>query len=136
MCYHRHMLHDQFNSFAHKVSKFTGSPQAFVIAVVFIGTWIITGPIFGYSSTWQLVINTATTIVTFLMVFLIQNTQNRDTKAMHLKIDELIKANRSASNTLLNAEELSDEELDAKHAEFEKLHKRAEMEMRRRGKLK
>lgn len=130
------MLHDQFNAFAHKVSKFTGSPLAFVLAVVFIGIWIVTGPIFGYSSTWQLVINTATTIVTFLMVFLIQNTQNRDTKAMHLKMDELIKATRNASNTLLIAEDLTDDELDAKHAEFERLHRRAEQELRRRGKIK
>lgn len=113
-----------------------GSPGTFVVAVVFIVGWILTGPIFGYSATWQLVINTVTTIITFLMVFLIQNTQNRDTKAMHLKLDELIRASTGARNSYLNAEELSDVELDVLHDEFEKLHAKYEREMKRRSQLK
>ena len=98
-----------------------GSPWAFVLATLSIIAWAVTGPLFHYSDTWQLVINTATTIVTFLMVFLIQNTQNRDTKAVHLKLDELLRAVHGARNTLVNLESLSDEELEDLQREFERL---------------
>jgi low affinity Fe/Cu permease len=99
----------------------TGSPWAFVLAAALILGWLLTGPIFHYSDTWQLVINTATTIITFLMVFLIQNTQNRDTKAIHLKLDELLRGVRGARNSLVSLEHLSDEELDELQEEFERV---------------
>lgn len=98
-----------------------GSPWAFLLALTAIVIWAITGPMFGYSDTWQLVINTATTIITFLMVFIIQNTQNRDTKAVHLKLDELLRGVKGARTSLVNLEALSDEELDALQKQFEKL---------------
>lgn len=126
-----------FMKFAHRASVWTGSARAFVLAVTFVLIWLVTGPVFNFSQTWQLVINTATTIITFLMVFLIQNTQNRDTKAMHLKLDELIRSSRAARDHYLNAEELPDDELDALHAEFEEIHRTYEEEvLRRRGRTK
>jgi low affinity Fe/Cu permease len=94
--------------------------------VLAILVWILTGPTFHFSDTWQLIINTATTIVTFLMVFLIQNTQNRDAKAMHLKLDELIRAIKNARNELVDLEELSDEELQRLEQQFRKMRQRAE----------
>src|ERR1041385_7293469 len=100
-----------FRKFAQGTSQFVGSPWIFAIACLVIVGWAATGPMFHYSDTWQLVINTGTTIVTFLMVFLIQNTQNRDARAMHLKLDELIRAVEGARNTLVELEEMSDEEL-------------------------
>jgi low affinity Fe/Cu permease len=100
-----------FQKMSNKVTKATGSPYAFLIALTVVIVWAITGPIFGFSDTWQLVINTGTTIITFLMVFLIQNTQNRDAKAMHLKLDELIDATKAARNEMIDIEELSDEKL-------------------------
>src|SRR4051794_7048497 len=100
-----------FTKFASKASDITGSSWAFLAAILIIAVWGITGPIFGFSDTWQLVINTGTTIVTFLMVFLIQNTQNRDAKALHLKLDEIIHVIGPAHNELLDAEDLTDEEL-------------------------
>ncbi len=98
-----------------------GSPWAFVLACVVIMMWGVTGPLFGFSDTWQLVINTGTTIITFLMVFLIQNTQNRDAVAIHLKLDELIRALKGARNRLVDLEELSDEELEELRREFRRL---------------
>src|SRR5882672_1115630 len=100
-----------FRKFSHNTSVGVGSPWAFGIAVLVILTWGLSGPLFGFSDTWQLVINTGTTIVTFLMVFLIQNTQNRDAIAMHLKLDELIRAIKGARNRMVDLDELSDEEL-------------------------
>ena len=102
----------QFTRFAKFTARATGHPSAFVSAVSVIVVWVMTGPIFGFSDTWQLVINTGTTIVTFLMVFLIQNTQNRDSEAIQVKLDELIRAMEGAHNGLLNLEELDEKELD------------------------
>jgi low affinity Fe/Cu permease len=110
-----------FARFAQYVSHITGRPIAFILAMSAILIWGATGPLFGYSDTWQLVINTATTIVTFLMVFVIQNTQNRDTIAMQIKLDELIRVTRSASNTLLDLEELDDQELERLRQDYERL---------------
>lgn len=108
-----------FRKVAQKSGKALGSPWSFVIACFFVLVWLLSGPLFGFSDTWQLVINTTTTIVTFLMVFLLQNTQNRDTKALHLKLDELIDVNTDARNQLLDAEDmLDDDELDELGREF------------------
>src|SRR4051812_12585440 len=113
-----------FRKFAHCTSGAVGSPWAFAAAVVVVIAWAVTGPMFHFSDTWQLVINTGTTIVTFLMVFLIQNTQNRDARAMHLKLDELIRSIKGARNHLVDLEELSDEELDRLQKEFAHLRER------------
>src|ERR687896_1569010 len=110
-----------FSRFAKLTARITGKPVTFMIAVSVIVVWAITGPIFGFSDTWQLVINTGTTIITFLMVFLIQNTQNRDSAAMQLKLDELIRAINGAHNGFLDLEELSDEDLTRIRARFEAL---------------
>lgn len=101
-----------FNSFSNIVTKATGKPGAFIIATIVIIVWAITGPIFGFSDTWQLVINTGTTIITFLMVFVIQHSQNKDTLAIQLKLNELIAASKEASNRLVSVEDLTDEELE------------------------
>ena len=114
-------MREWFHEFAERISIWAGSYWAFVIAIVVILTWLITGPMFHFSDTWQLVINTGTTIVTFLMVFLIQNTQNRDAKAVHLKLDEIIRAMGPARNSLIDLEELSDAELDRLEQEFRRL---------------
>src|SRR6476619_4401576 len=119
-------IRDAFGVFARKTSNILGSAWAFVIALLIIVVWAATGPTFHYSDTWQLIINTGTTIVTFLMVFLIQNTQNRDAKAVHLKLDELIRALGPARNKLVDLEKLSDDELQTLETEFEKLRKKAE----------
>jgi low affinity Fe/Cu permease len=119
-------IRDAFGIFARKTSNILGSAWAFVFAIVVIVVWALTGPTFHYSDTWQLIINTGTTIVTFLMVFLIQNTQNRDAKAVHLKLDELIRALGPARNKLVDLEKLSDDELKNLENEFEKLRKKAE----------
>jgi low affinity Fe/Cu permease len=101
-----------FTRFANGASRATGKPGTFVLAVIIVLVWAVTAPIFRFTDTWQLIINTGTTIVTFLMVFLIQNTQNRDSEAMHVKMDELIRALEGAHNALLDLEELDDETLD------------------------
>jgi len=111
----------RFTQFAKWISRVSGRPLAFVIALGVVVVWGVTGPLFGFSDTWQLVINTGTTIVTFLMVFLIQNTQNRDTEALQIKLDELIRATQGAHNALLDLEELDDEELDRIRDTYEKL---------------
>ena len=113
-----------FNNFAKHSAAVVGSPWAFVLAVIIVMTWVVTGPHFAYSDTWQLVINTGTTIVTFLMVFLIQNTQNRDAKAVHLKLDELIYGVRGARNSLIDLENLSDKELEVLQQQFERLRQK------------
>jgi len=112
---------DRFGRFATAASSWLGSKWAFVSAGLIIVTWAISGPIFHYSDTWQLVINTGTTIVTFLMVFLIQNTQNRDARAINLKLDELIHAIDKARDRMINIEKLSDVELDHLEAQFEQV---------------
>ena len=110
-----------FSNFAKAASRFCGRPKVFGIAVVLVLAWAISGPIFGFSDTWQLVINTATTVVTFLMVFLIQNTQNRDTEAIQVKLDELIRATQGAHNVLMDLEELDEDNLDAFRAKYQAL---------------
>ncbi|PYK65575.1 MAG: hypothetical protein DME50_08225 [Verrucomicrobia bacterium] len=120
------VVSDAFRVFARHSAIALGSAWAFAGAVLVILVWILTGPMFHFSDTWQLVINTATTIVTFLMVFLIQNTQNRDAKAVHLKLDELIRALKDARNELVDLENLSDEELKKLEKQFKTIRKRAE----------
>jgi low affinity Fe/Cu permease len=120
------VVSDAFRCFAQRSSILLGSAWAFAAAVFAILVWIVTGPTFHFSDTWQLIINTATTIVTFLMVFLIQNTQNRDAKAMHLKLDEVIRALKGARNQLVDLEELSDQDLKKLEEQFRRLRKQAE----------
>jgi low affinity Fe/Cu permease len=117
-------LSEGFQVFATKSSYWVGSRWAFALAVMAIILWAGTGPHFHYSDTWQLVVNTATTIVTFLMVFLIQNTQNQDARAIHLKLDEIIRAIRPADNNMINIEKLSEEELEILATQFEKIRAR------------
>ena len=119
-------VQDAFRVFARKASEVLGTPWAFVIAIAIIVVWAASGHIFHYSDTWQLIINTGTTIVTFLMVFLIQNTQNRDSKAVHLKLDELIRAVGGARNHMVDLERLSDNELKELQGEFERIGKKAD----------
>src|SRR5690606_6024945 len=114
-----------FEKFAEKVTEWTGSSLAFTIAFAVILAWGITGPLFNYSDTWQLVINTGTTIVTFLMVFLIQKSQNKDSKATQLKLNELLASNKKANNQMVNIEGFTEEELDVLHKFYEKLSQRA-----------
>ena len=111
----------RFQRFARAASKAAGHPLSFILAALIIVGWGLTGPMFRFSDTWQLVINTGTTIVTFLMVFLLQNTQNRDSEAMHLKLDELIRATKAASNSLVNIEDLSQDELDQVKSRYAKI---------------
>src|SRR3954471_5332722 len=120
------IVSDAFRVFARKTSHVLGSAWAFVVALLIIVVWGVTGPTFHYSDTWQLIINTGTTIVTFLMVFLIQNTQNRDAKAVHLKLDEIIRALKGARNELVDLEDLSDEDLAKLEKQFQRLRKLAE----------
>jgi low affinity Fe/Cu permease len=110
-----------FEAFSHKVTHATGRPWAFLVAFAVIIIWGISGPLFGFGDTWQLVINTSTTIVTFLMVFLIQQTQNKDSKAMELKLNELVAATKGASNRLIDVEALSEDELDVLHGFYQQL---------------
>ncbi len=114
-------MNEFFRKFAHQTSNWVGSPWTFLIAVLVIIAWAVSGPLFHFSDTWQLVINTGTTIVTFLMVFLIQNTQNRDAQAIHLKLDELLRAMKGARNAFVNLENMSDEELQQIQEEFARL---------------
>jgi len=117
---------DAFRVFARRCSVILGSAWTFTAAILIIVLWSITGPTFHYSDTWQLIINTGTTIVTFLMVFIIQNTQNRDAKAVHLKLDEIIRAVSGARNELVDLEALSDEDLKSLEKEFKRLREKAE----------
>jgi low affinity Fe/Cu permease len=119
-------MKEWFHRFASWTARESGKPRAFFLALMVVLVWGITGPIFHYSDTWQLVINTGTTIITFLMVFLIQNTQDRDTCAIHLKLDELISVNRRARNSLLNLEDLSSEELEQLRDRFRDMAERGD----------
>jgi low affinity Fe/Cu permease len=120
-----------FTDFAKATSRATGRSAAFAIAVAAIVVWAVTGPLFGFSDTWQLAINTSTTIVTFLMVFLIQNTQNRDSEALQIKIDELIRATEGAHNALLDLEEIEGHEFDKIRVTYSKLAKKARADLRK-----
>ncbi len=117
-------MNEIFRRIASFISRLAGSPWTFFAAVSLILAWLLTGPLFGFSDTWQLVINTGTTIITFLMVFLIQNTQNRETKAINLKLDELIRSAREARNDLVNLENATDEELETFQVQFQRLREK------------
>jgi len=117
-------MREHFRKFAHDIASAMGSSWAFVLASVVVVAWAVTGPAFNYSDTWQLVINTGTTIVTFLMVFLIQSTQNRDSKAIHLKLDELLRAIAKARTGMVGLEHMSEEELKQVETEFASLRAR------------
>jgi low affinity Fe/Cu permease len=119
-------LGDRFRQFAHAAAQAAGSVWAFALALGAVLVWMATGPMFAYSNTWQLVVNTGTTIATFLMVFLVQNTQNRDARAIHLKLDELIRHIKGARNSLIALEDMTDEELDRLEQEFRRLRRRSE----------
>jgi low affinity Fe/Cu permease len=127
-----------FSKFAHETARFAGKPVTFILAVAAVVIWAATGPVFQYSDTWQLVINTSTTIITFLMVFLIQNTQNRDQLALQVKLSELIIAMKGAENKLATAEDLTEEDLEQLHHEFQSRAKATldSLEQRRAGKAK
>lgn len=133
-------MKELFRKFAHKTGELIGTPAVFALAVLIVLLWALTGATFGYSDTWQLVINTGTTIITFLAVFLIQNTQNRDSRAVHLKLDELIRAQKSARRQLVALEDMSDDELDDLQHQFETIKKHYEtllakrQQKRKRGK--
>jgi len=118
-----------FTQFAKWTAHISGRPITFALAALVIIVWGVTGPIFGFSDTWQLVINTGTTIVTFLMVFLIQNTQNRDTEALQVKLDELIRATRGAKNLMLDLEELDEKELEEIRSDYLKMAEKARKEI-------
>jgi low affinity Fe/Cu permease len=118
-----------YSHFAKAAARFSGRPQVFMVAVAIILAWAVSGPAFGYSDTWQLVINTGTTIVTFLMVFLIQHTQNSDTEAIQIKLDELIRATKGAHNALLDLEEVDSEALEAFRAKYAALAEEARKEV-------
>ena len=120
-----------FTQFAKATARLTGRPVTFMLAVAVIVVWAITRPIFGFSDTWQLIINTGTTIITFLMVFLIQSTQNRDSEAMQVKLDELIHVMKGAQNALLDLEELEEEELDRIRAVYQRIAEQARGELRK-----
>ena len=123
----------RFGRLARLTAHAMGQPAAFGTALAIIILWAISGPIFGFSDTWQLIINTGTTIITFLMVFIIQNTQNRDAEAMHIKLDELIRAMDQAQNALLNLEELEEDDLERIRANYLRLAERARVELRDDG---
>lgn len=118
-----------FEKFANKATIFTGSSSAFIIALTIVIVWLISGPFFNYSETWQLIINTGTTIITFLMVFLIQKSQNKDSKAIQLKLNELIAASKEASNRMVDIEDLTEKELDQLHEYFVTLAKMTKNEI-------
>lgn len=123
-----------FSRFATRAAQVVGHPYVFFAAVAVLVLWGVTGRYFHYSDTWQLVINTGTSVITFLVVFLIQNTQNRDAKAIHLKLDELIRSHNPASDDLIDVEKLSDEELDALEKQYERIRKETEARRATRGK--
>jgi len=129
------VVSDSFRLFARRSSIVLGSAWAFASAILIILIWGLTGPTFHYSNTWQLIINTGTTIVTFLMVFLIQNTQNRDDKAVHLKLDEIIRALKGARNELVDLEKLSDEDLISLEKQFERVREKAERDGNNPGRV-
>src|SRR3954451_15427966 len=114
-------MNELFRKFAQKAAQVVGSSWSFIVAALMILIWALTGPIFKYSDTWQLVINTSTTIITFLMVFLIQNTQNRDAKSIHLKLDELIKATKGARNKMIDLDSLTDDQLKALEEDYKRI---------------
>ncbi|HJU24785.1 MAG TPA: low affinity iron permease family protein [Casimicrobiaceae bacterium] len=118
-------MNDWFRRTAHVLANAFGAPWAFFIAAIFIVVWAVTGPLFGFSNGWQLIANTITNVVTFLMVFVIQSSQNRDTKATQLKLDELLRAIGNARSSLINLESLSDDEMDSLQRQFEKLRRKA-----------
>ncbi len=122
-----------FNTFSKAIARFSGRPTSFALAIAIVLAWLASGPVFGFSDTWQLVINTGTTVVTFLMVFLIQNTQVRDTEAMQIKLDELIRATDAASNALLDLEELDEETLDRYRETYELLARNSRKDARGQG---
>jgi low affinity Fe/Cu permease len=117
-------MRETFRLFAHRTAEWAGTPTAFVLGLALIVLWALTGPLFGYSDTWQLIVNTGTTIITFLLVLLVQNTQNRDARAIHLKLDELLRGLKGARTALVALENASDDELAELQAEFERLHHR------------
>ena len=117
-------MNESFRKFASHISRWAGSPWAFILALLVLAVWIVSGPLFKFSDTWQLAINTGTTIVTFLMVFLIQNTQNREAKAINLKLDELIRAVKEARNSMVDLENATDEELELLEGQFQRLRAR------------
>jgi low affinity Fe/Cu permease len=121
----------RFTRFAKATSRVTGRPATFILAMGVILTWLVTGPLFRFSDTWQLVINTGTSVITFLMVFLIQNTQNRDAEAVQVKLDELLRATAGAHNALLDLEELEERELDQIRAGYARLAEGARADLRR-----
>jgi low affinity Fe/Cu permease len=127
-------MNELFHKISLRVSVIAGSPLTFISAFLIIILWASTGSFFHFSDTWQLIINTSTTIITFLMVFLIQNTQNRDSKAIHLKLDELLKGVKGARSGMIDVEELSDEDLEKLHGEFRLMHEKYAEELQRRGK--
>lgn len=118
-------MNDWFRRIAHVLADAFGAPWAFFIAATFIVVWAVTGPLFGFSNGWQLIANTITNVVTFLMVFIIQSSQNRDTKATQLKLDELLRAIGNARSSLINLESLSDDEMESLQRQFEKLRRKA-----------
>lgn len=122
-----------FQRVSTKAAWWMGSAGAFIWSCILVLVWAVSGPWFDYSDTWQLVINTGTTVATFLMVFLIQNTQNRDAKALHIKLDELLKAQRGARNAIVSAEELSEKELDNLLQEYHEIHEKYEREITKKG---
>ena len=122
---HMDSICNVFDRFARRVAGWTGSPWAFLSAVAVLVLWALTGPVFGFSDSWQLIINTSTTIVTFLMVFVIQHSENKNSRAVQMKLDELIAVTEAASNRLIDIEDLADDELDALHARFAKLSQSA-----------
>ena len=123
-----------FTRVASQIAGWAGQPATFLLALTIVAIWGVTGPLFQWSDTWQLVINTGTTIVTFLMVFLIQNTQNRDAKTFHLKLDELIKAVKGARNKMIDLDDMTDEELERIRKEFQRLSGRREQIKQEGGK--
>ena len=116
-------MKEVFHKFASSISRVTGSVYSFIAAFLIVVVWIVSGPLFNFSDTWQLVINTGTTIITFLMVFLIQNTQNRDTEVIQLKLDELIRAVKTARNDLIDLEDLTDAQVEQLKEQFKNIHK-------------